>query len=219
MNSGQHHHSDTGELEKFSGDSLEALVDSTIPLPERYGDDRLVAMVRDPRCVFVYWEFTIGNSDRLRQEGGADIWENADFILRVQMDSSGFFDVEVPRHVLKWYIVFDQPGMACTIDLGLRRRDGVFFSLLRSNHIQLPAGRVSEMTDAQFAAVHVAGDGAPDHEVSELMRRDAERVGRGSAEFSKSMAQRWEFLRSVFSGSSPSSAPSSRSGSSLSPKP
>jgi len=193
-------HSDTGELEKFDLQAAEFSADQTAPLPERYGDNRLVAMARDPRCVFVYWEFTQDTSDRVRREGGASVWEESDFILRVFVEGGSYFDVDVPRYARQWYVLLEHGGGACYLELGLRRRDGVFFSLLRSNRVQLPAGRVSEVIDTHFAAVHVSGDMSPE-DARALMDRDAQRVGRGSAEFSRSMAQRWEFLRSVFSGS------------------
>ncbi len=197
--SSDHLHSDTGEREKFEVHQAEFSQGTAVLLPEEYGDDRLVAMVRDPRCMFAYWEFTPANAERLRREGGGDIWENSDFILRVYDDFGSFFDVGVAREARQTYIHLGRDGGAYVVDLGLRRRDGVFFSLLRSNRVQLPAGHVSHEVDSQFARLHVSTveNGAG----PEALLQGFEHIGRGSAEFSKSMAQRWEFLKAVFSGS------------------
>jgi hypothetical protein len=104
------------------------------------------------------------------------------------------FDVEVSFDARRWYVQVPQPGRQYVVDLGFRFPDGLFLLLLRSNRISLPAGIVSNQTDSRWMIVNV--------EEWEKMFEVSEHFSRGSAEVAKMMAQRWEFLRSVFSGSS-----------------
>ena len=93
-------------------------------------------------------------------------------------------------------------------DLGLRWPGGKFVSLFRSNLIRQPLGRVSDKLDSQWMSVGLAS------EEWEIMARMA--IGAGSskgasAEGAQGMALRWEFLRSVFSGSVSSWRPQEKS--------
>lgn len=194
------------EREKFIVED-DVFVDNGAPLPDNYGEDRLVVLPRDPLWFFAYWEITSERANQIRRDHGDDIWERAALVLRVYSlaqeggaESAPFFDEAVNAQARQWYVKVERPGRHRIVDLGLRLPDGRFISILRSNRIQLPSGRISETTDAEwmsvtgasmtqeewerFLAVPIGGPGS---------------VGHGSAEFSKSMAQRWEFLKSVFS--------------------
>jgi hypothetical protein len=202
------------------GPQPESPVEQGAPLPEGYGDNRLVIMARDPYWFFGYWEFTKERADQLRAEHGDDIFDRAALVLRVYhasdiptdgIDSHRFFDVDLHRFARSAYCKVPESGKRYVADLGLRLPDGRFISVLRSNKIRMPLGRVSEKTDSQWMAI---GYGASEEENwNKFMEVSGgvNEIGRGSAEISKTMAQRWEFLRSVFSGSnlSSSSIPSS----------
>lgn len=185
------------EKGKFELGPAEFAVDAGSPLPEGYGDNRLVIMTRDPLWFFAYWEVTPERAEQVRQVHGREIWERAALVLRVydlaESDRDGieeapFFDVEVSRDARQWYVQVSEPGHAYVADLGLRWPDGRFVSLFRSNRIKMPGGRISDQIDSQWMAVNL----------SEQESWNA--FVKTSGEFSKSMAQRWEFLRSVFSG-------------------
>jgi hypothetical protein len=109
--------------------------------------------------------------------------------------ASHFFDTDVHFDTRQWYVQVPQAGRAYSCELGFRFPDGRFFALLGSNRISMPRGAVSEQTDGRWMIVNVQQWNdmfdAPDHQFA-----------RGSAETSKMMAQRWEFIRSVFSGAS-----------------
>ncbi len=187
----------------------EISLDGSGPLPDWYGDNRLVILPRDPLCFFAYWEITHERAEKVRQQFGLDVWDRAALVLRVydvsESDSSTvFFDSEINKQARQWYVRVTQPGRTYVVDLGLRLPDGTFISLIHSNKITLPFGRVSEKTDSQWMAV---GAGPNPHEkewerVMDVSGGVADNLGKGSTEIAKSMAQRWEFLKSVFSGSS-----------------
>jgi hypothetical protein len=196
------------------GPQAETLVENSAPLPESYGDNRLVVLARDPLWFFAYWEFTPERIEQARQQAGAAAWDAGTWVLRVYdvsdfeqdgIERAPFFEVNLSPQARQWYVKVERPGRAYTTQFGRRLPDGRFISLLRSNRIRLPLGRVSEKTDSQWMAI---GYGTAEEEKwNKLMEAAAgvTQASRGSDDVSKTMAKRWEFLRSVYSGSSLSS--------------
>jgi len=193
-------------------------------LPDSYGDNRLVILPRDPYWFFAYWEVTPERAGALRAEYGPELWDSATLVLRVydstaSADGSGpYFDVDIPdRWARQWYVQVPASGRAYVVDLGLRLPDGRFILLLKSNRITLPLGHISDLTDNSWMTF-----GSPVQQQAwevAALRPDALQggSGKGSAEFARSMAQRWEFLKTVFSGAS--SRLSSRGSPPVSPAP
>jgi hypothetical protein len=188
----------------------------------------VVVLVRDPTCLFAYWELQNDRIDALRQQWGSAL-DGSIFVLRVfdvtDAGESGWadapsFDIDLPQGVEQWYVTVPRPSRRHRLEIGWRLADGRFVSIVTSNMVLTPLGRVSDQVDAKWVAVRHSVEYA---EWEKIMQ--STEVGRGSAEFSKSMAQRWQFLKSVFSlsfppsshtvgiSSLPSSMPSSRSGS------
>jgi hypothetical protein len=160
------------------------------PLPRRYGEDRITAMVRDPHWIFAYWEVTPQGLEhargRLDGEG-----ERANLALRVY-DISGItftgdnanssFDIEVGEDADNWYIQTGRPGRAYCVDIGLLGRGGAFQTIARSECVSTPRATPSEQVDdrwmspeGEFEQVYAlsggleAGAASPD--LHELMQK------------------------------------------------
>ena len=181
-------------------------------MPQGYGDNRLVLLPRDPRWMFAYWEITGDRINALRSEYGTDVWETGALVLRVYdvtdlSPTDGlhapFFDIEVSdRSARQWYIQVPEAGHAYQVELGWRLPDGRFIALLRSNRIALPFGRISDKTDSQWMTFGSVAEQQA-WEIASLQEPGIQGgSGRGSADFARTMAQRWEFLKSVFSAAS-----------------
>src|SRR5262249_44761981 len=84
-NSQSFHHFSEQEIEKgkFDVGAAEHSVDAGAPLPEGYGDNRLVIMTRDPFWFFAYWEVTPERAEQLRVAHGRNCWDEATLTLRV----------------------------------------------------------------------------------------------------------------------------------------
>src|SRR5439155_4888755 len=171
-----------GPTGKFELGAAEFSVDAGAPLPEGYGDNRLVIMSRDPFWFFAYWEITHERAEQVRTAHGRDSWDRAALILRVYdlgeststpIDAATFFDVEVNKSTRQWYVQVPVSGHVYVADLGLRWPDGKFVSLFRSNFIRQPLGRVSDKLDSQWMSVGLAS------EEWEIMARTA--IGAGSS--------------------------------------
>jgi hypothetical protein len=168
-------------------------------------------MARDPSTIFVYWDVQAERFDPLRQEWGRKL-DQAVTVLRVfdvtdhpknNGTAAPFFDVEVSQDARQSYVKLPQPGRRHQIELGLRLPDGTFISILSSNVVLVPNGRVSDDVDAQWVSIRSQAE----YEAWEKVLHNVD-LGRGSADFSRQMTQRWQFLKSVFSmGVAPSSMP------------
>ena len=206
------------------GDAGSVFIDSGPPLPETYGDNCLVVMARDPNTLFVYWDVQADRLETFRREWGEKLRQAA-AVLRVfdvtdfpKNDGAAapFFDVEIAQDVRQSYVKLPQPGRRHRVDFGLRLPDGTFITILSSNSVLLPNGKVSDDIDAKWVSVR----SQEEYEEWEKVLHSVD-LGRGSADFSRQMAQRWQFLKAVFSlgvlPSSmthlPSSMPSSMPGS------
>lgn len=169
-------------------------------LPEGYGVTMAALMPRDPNWMFVYWEITPDSKARLARERGHDIFEKGRQILRVydmgrtDGPAGKYFDIPVMLEANNWYVHVREGGGSYCCELGLALPDGNFIGIVRTNPVTLLPGRVSDVMDEKWMAVSEDFDKL-------LQLSGVEYIGKGSGEVAKSLAQRWEMLRAVFSRS------------------
>lgn len=122
-------------------------------LPWAYQDDTLVALPRDPRTLFVYWDHA---AETLRQgwqglDGGRpEIWVFA------QLPDGGWERVRVVDFALQsrsWYVHDLEPGRVYRAEIHLvdRHQDRLLHQ--PSNPVQLPAVGPSPVVDDRFARI------------------------------------------------------------------
>ncbi len=129
-----------------------AYVDRGPKLPDGYGDDRVVALVRDPRCIFTYWELGGGGYERARDELGSDM-AGAVWVLRlVKVVGERFFDVPIDPATGNWYLHVE-PSERYQVKIGIVLPSGVFRELAASTEIVTPAERVSDVVDEEWMLV------------------------------------------------------------------
>jgi hypothetical protein len=135
--------------------SQEAWQDSRLPM--RYGEDKLVLLVRDPWWIYAYWEVTDKTSQRvakIAQRDGRKDWKT---VLRVY-DITGkgpgsprsFFDIELNFFTDNWYIDVGIPDREWMAEIGLRSRSGAFYVLVRSNAVHTPSFGISDVLDEEW---------------------------------------------------------------------
>ena len=155
-------------------------------------------MPRDPNWMFVYWEITPNSKNRIAREHGQDIFKKGHQVLRVynlaHMNGSEqkYFDIPIMFDANSWYVHVQDGGGSYCCELGLALPDGDFIGIVKTNAVTLPPGRVSDVMDEKWMAVSEDFDKL-------LQLSGVEYIGKGSGEVAKSLAQRWEMLRAVFS--------------------
>jgi hypothetical protein len=123
--------------------------------------DRIIAMVRDPYWLHVYWELSRSTYARAQAALGQE-WHTARPILRLMDVTSEdttsaserhVRDIEVHGGVNNWYIDVAAPPRAFRVDIGYLARRGKFFVLARSNVVSTPKAGVSDVLDENWASV------------------------------------------------------------------
>lgn len=152
-------------------------------LPADYGDTKLVALVRDPEWIFLYWEINGDLRKRLRIPLGA---HNRPMGLRVYdvtdvhfdgRNAHSFYDIAVNDMAASWYLRIPESNRAYIVDLGLYDDEGNFHLIARSNAVMVPPAGMSWYTDEQWMNV-------TDEHFAEIYRmsgglRLSERTGSG----------------------------------------
>lgn len=127
-------------------------------LPQAYGDDRIVLIVRDPYWAFAYWEVS---PQRVEKEKAWFGWDSKLAvriydITGVQFDgtnASGYYDQEVFDRVGDWYFDLGRPAHSFCADIGLLSPEGRFLTLARSNYVTMPRDTVSDNVDEEWMLV------------------------------------------------------------------
>ncbi|MFO0881742.1 MAG: DUF4912 domain-containing protein [Gemmataceae bacterium] len=128
-------------------------------LPTGYGKDRIVALVRDPYWIHVYWELTTQAVQRAESALGQE-WHAARPILRL-LDVTSNDTTGITEHVIRdiqihggcnnWYIDVQNPPRSYRVDIGYLARNGKFYVVARSNVVTTPRPGVSDTVDANWA--------------------------------------------------------------------
>ncbi len=115
----------------------------------RYDETRIVSMVRDPRCLFTYWEISPEDHIKLEESFGAE-WPSCRMILRVYEISEsgatgGFFDIELSESADSWYIEAS-PMKRYRVGIGALSPEGRFVEIALSEEVQTPREDVSQQS-------------------------------------------------------------------------
>jgi len=134
----------------------DTFVDVGPPLPEDYGRDVLVAMVRDPKCIHCYWELAGGARRTLAQRCGRDVVARGQWILRTHNVAAGDYrDTDITVDSRRWYLhVADDCELR--VEIGLRVSEDRFLAVARSNTVVTPPLSISESADEQWMIVEEA---------------------------------------------------------------
>lgn len=140
----------------------EAVYAPAIPeLPEGYGDNRIVLMVRDPEWLFAYWEIRQDAMDSVLNTHGI-MAHDAKIVLRVYdvtdivfdgTNAHKYFDIEVTGGARNWYIHVGEPNRSFCVDIGFLTLKGIFLTLSRSNTVRTPRVSVSEIVDERWMSI------------------------------------------------------------------
>lgn len=127
-------------------------------LPNGYGKDKIVVLVRDPYWLHVYWELTHQAVQRAEAALALD-WHGAKPILRLYdvsaQDTTStaerpLRDIVIHGGVNHWYVEAPEPPRQFRIDIGYLSRRGQFFVLAHSPIVKTPVATLSENLDDSF---------------------------------------------------------------------
>jgi hypothetical protein len=130
-------------------------------LPENYGDNRVVLMVKDPAWLFGYWEIrkdaagsalnTLGDKARTARIV-LRVYDTTDILFNGH-NAHTYFDIEITENVHNWYIHTGKPGRWFCADIGFLASDGTFCVLARSNTVQTPDVKESAILEEGWPCI------------------------------------------------------------------
>lgn len=141
-------------------------------IPERYADDRIVLMARDPWWIYTYWDISDERKNAIANAIPDEERNNCRLIIRVYdvtdkhfngSNAHYFFDIDVPTLNSNWYIHTNNPGRSFCVEIGLLTLSGAFHALARSNSVTAPRYGISNIIDELWML--------PDEEFFKLMSR------------------------------------------------
>ncbi len=135
---------------------------SSIPeLPDGYGDNRIVLMVRDPLWLFTYWEIrkdvlngVLNSLGPLanRSKTVIRLYDITDIIFNGN-NAHRRFDTDVALEQTNWYLHVGSPDRVFCAEIGILTANGTFRILARSNTIRTPRTTVSDVIDEKWMGI------------------------------------------------------------------
>jgi len=127
-----------------------AFIDRGLPIPDSYGIDRLVALVRDPVSIYCYWELSNGRLPDVRNARGQEFIDACAWVLRLyRLNENTADEMEVDPSIGNWYFNVGRPGRY-QIEMGLLSPDGEWISLLFSRIVETPPNKPSDVIDDEW---------------------------------------------------------------------
>jgi hypothetical protein len=133
--------------------------ETAFDFPAGYGDNKIVAMVRDPWWIYSYWEVAGDKEEKVKKSIRNDGAEPSKSLLRVydvtdtdinKSESNGHFDIELENLANNWYVHVNQPDRAWCIDIGILASNDKFYTLARSNVVKTPRYGPSDVLDEEW---------------------------------------------------------------------
>jgi len=154
-----------------------AYIDRGLAIPDTYGYDRLVALVRDPVSIYSYWELSNGRLPELRQQRGQEFIDSCAWVLRLYRLNERFADeMEIDPSIGNWYFNVGRPGRY-QLELGLLSPDGEWISLLFSRIVETPRNGPSDIIDDEWRVLD------DEEALKKLMQRSLPGDDRGTSGF------------------------------------
>ena len=109
-----------------------------------------MALPRDPRSIFNYWELDGERLKEVRAERGDSFIESCAWVLRLYRLNEGIaIDMEIDPSIGNWYVQVGGPGRYQT-ELALLSPDGEWITLLVSQIVLTPALGPSDQIDEEW---------------------------------------------------------------------
>ncbi|MCQ9205234.1 MAG: DUF4912 domain-containing protein [Omnitrophica bacterium] len=125
-------------------------------LPLTYNITNIKLLVKDPFWIYAYWEISASSIESLRKNTAKEDIGKAKITLRIYdvtlreinvNNADSYFDIEVSQYTGNWYIKLRSDCACYIVDIGLKLPEGRFFTLARSNYVQIPPRGYSGRTE------------------------------------------------------------------------
>lgn len=121
-------------------------------LPLSYNDNKIVLLVRDPQCLFAYWEISNDKKQNFINQFGQDSWNNSKPVIKLTNSSEKTVKfIEVNDVTSNWYIEAEHANCNYSAEIGRMFNNNSFISLAVSNTAKTPKDKPSKDKAVVFA--------------------------------------------------------------------
>ncbi|MEB3288403.1 MAG: DUF4912 domain-containing protein [Leptolyngbya sp.] len=135
---------------------LSTIDDGLPPLPDGYGESRIVIMPRDPQWAYVYWDIPHTHKEDLRRQGGERLalrlYDVTD-IDRNYQAPHGMQQCDCDELARDWYLQIPVSDRDYQAEIGYLAHDGRWLLLAQSNTIHIPPIYPSDWSEDHFKTV------------------------------------------------------------------
>jgi hypothetical protein len=136
---------------------LSTIDDGLPPLPDGYGESRIVLMPRDPQWAYAYWDTPNGHKAELRSQGGERLalrlYDVTDIDLGQQAPHS-MQQVDCDELARHWYLPIPISDRDYQVEIGYLTGDGRWLVLARSNTVRIPPVYPSDWSEDHFMTIN-----------------------------------------------------------------
>nr|WP_244901921.1 DUF4912 domain-containing protein [Phormidium tenue] len=135
---------------------LSTIDDGLPPLPDGYGESRIVLMPRDPQWAYAYWDTPHTHKEELRRQGGEHLALRLYDVTGINLDDQAphsLQQVSCDEMAREWYMQIPVSDRDYQVEIGYLTGDGRWLVLARSNTIRIPPVYPSDWTEEHFLTV------------------------------------------------------------------
>lgn len=135
---------------------LSTIDDGLPPLPDGYGESRIVLMPRDPQWAYAYWDTPHTHKEELRRQGGEHLALRLYDVTGINLDDQAphsLQQVSCDEMAREWYMQIPVSDRDYQAEIGYLTGDGRWLVLARSNTIRIPPVYPSDWTEEHFLTV------------------------------------------------------------------
>lgn len=122
--------------------------------PAKFGETQVVAFIRDPNCLFVYWEIAAQKLEQLKKELKGEYAESRLVLRMFRTRNDGqadlIYEIEVDPRDMNRYLPIHESGGGYFIEVARKTASGKVLILARSNILQAPTRGFSPETDPEW---------------------------------------------------------------------
>ncbi|WP_410510618.1 DUF4912 domain-containing protein [Nodosilinea sp. E11] len=135
---------------------LSTIDDGLPPLPDGYGESRIVLMPRDPQWAYAYWDTPHTHKEELRRQGGEHLALRLYDVTGINLEDQAphsLQQVGCDEMAREWYMQIPVSDRDYQVEIGYLTGDGRWLVLARSNPIRIPPVYPSDWTEEHFLSV------------------------------------------------------------------
>ena len=124
-------------------------------IPDKYNEDQICLMVRDPEWLFAFWEISTTTHMNLTSKYGANFFSETKHVIRVYNlseaeNSTSYYDINISEELTRWHFNVEKPNNKFYIAIGRLKANGDFIPIFISNSVHMPRTCVSSVLDKNW---------------------------------------------------------------------